>query len=76
MFATRRLFQSCRITFFTRETCGLCAQAKGVLSNVWDDRPFSYKAIDIDQPEGKAWKELYDYDVPVVCCLPCVHHHK
>jgi glutaredoxin len=66
MFATRQFFQACRITLFTRETCGLCAQAKGVLSNVWDQRPFVYKEIDVDKTEVKTWKELYDYDVPVV----------
>lgn len=69
MFATRRLLQSCRITLFTRETCGLCKQAKGVLSDVWDKRPFAYTEINVDapQPESKAWRALYDYDVPVVC---------
>ncbi|KAK7419001.1 hypothetical protein QQZ08_011020 [Neonectria magnoliae] len=68
MFATRRLLQSCRITFFTRDTCGLCGQAKGVLSDVWDKRPFAYKEVNIDasQPESKAWKNLYDFDVPVI----------
>ena len=66
MFATRQLFQACRITLFTRETCGLCSQAKGVLSTVWDRRPFVYKEIDVDKSQVKTWKELYDYDVPVV----------
>ncbi|KAK0383157.1 hypothetical protein NLU13_9070 [Sarocladium strictum] len=66
MFATRQLFQACRITLFTRETCGLCTQAKGVLSTVWDQRPFVYKEIDVDKTEVKTWKELYDYDVPVI----------
>lgn len=70
MFApTRRLLQlSSRITFFTRDTCGLCKQAKGVLSNVWDKRPFEYKEVNVDlpEPESKAWRNLYDFDVPVV----------
>jgi glutaredoxin len=66
MFATSRLLQHTRITLFTRATCGLCAQAKGVLSNVWDQRPFVYTEIDVDKTEVKTWKELYDYDVPVV----------
>ncbi|KAI5466658.1 hypothetical protein BGZ63DRAFT_418422 [Mariannaea sp. PMI_226] len=68
-FATRRLLQlPTRITFFTRETCGLCSQAKGVLSNVWDKRPFEYKEVNVDlpQPESKQWKDLYDFDVPVI----------
>lgn len=68
MFATRRLLQSTRITFFTRDTCGLCTQAKSVLSDVWDKRPFAYTEVNIDlpKPESKKWRDLYDFDVPVV----------
>ncbi|KAF7554667.1 hypothetical protein G7046_g6749 [Stylonectria norvegica] len=68
MFATRRLLQSCRITLFTRETCGLCTQAKSVLSGVWDKRPFAYTEVNIDiaKPESKVWRDLYDFDVPVI----------
>lgn len=67
MFATRRLLQhASRITLFTRETCGLCKQAKGVLSDVWDKRPFEYTEVNVDKPESKPWRTLYDYDVPVV----------
>lgn len=67
MFATRRLLQqACRITLFTRETCGLCKQAKGVLSDVWDKRPFEYTEVNVDKPESKPWLTLYDFDVPVV----------
>lgn len=72
MFATRRLLQSCRITLFTRETCGLCTQAKGVLSDVWDKRPFAYTEVNIDlpKPESSKWRDLYDFDVPVVYTFP------
>ncbi|RSL61797.1 hypothetical protein CEP53_004995 [Fusarium sp. AF-6] len=68
MFATRRLLQSTRITFFTRDTCGLCTQAKSVLSDVWDKRPFAYTEVNIDlpKPESKKWRDLYDFDVPVI----------
>lgn len=68
MFATRRLLQACRITLFTRENCGLCVQAKGVLSHVWDTRPFVYREVNLAQPESKSWRELYDFDIPVVSC--------
>lgn len=51
---------------FTRENCGLCTQAKSVLSDVWDTRPFEFKEVDIVKPEAKRWKDLYDFDVPVV----------
>ncbi|AEO65891.1 6866d684-6e40-44af-abf5-0e75b70bd8c8 [Thermothielavioides terrestris] len=66
MRATRRLLQSCRITLFTRENCGLCTQAKSVLSNVWDQRPFVFKEVDIIRPESREWRNLYEFDVPVI----------
>ncbi|KAK3394786.1 hypothetical protein B0H63DRAFT_555950 [Podospora didyma] len=66
MRATSRLLQSCRITLFTRKTCGLCSQARTVLSDVWDKKPFDFHEIDIVKPESKAWRDLYDFDVPVV----------
>ncbi|KAF4956761.1 hypothetical protein FGADI_3625 [Fusarium gaditjirri] len=68
MFATRRLLFSTRITFFTRETCSLCTQAKHVLSDVWDKRPFDYTEVNVDlpKPESKQWRDIYDFDVPVI----------
>ena len=66
MFVSRRLLQACRITLFTRENCGLCTQAKGVLSTVWDTRPFVYGEVNL--AESKSWRELYDFDIPVVSC--------
>ncbi|VBB72662.1 Putative protein of unknown function [Podospora comata] len=66
MRATARLLQSCRITFFTRKTCGLCTQARSVLSDVWDQRPFAFKEVDIVDPKSKPWLDLYDFDVPVI----------
>ncbi|KAL2130313.1 hypothetical protein VTI74DRAFT_6639 [Chaetomium olivicolor] len=66
MRITTRLFQSCRITLFTRENCGLCTQARSVLSDVWDKRPFAFKEVDIIKPESKAWRDLYEFDVPVI----------
>lgn len=66
MRVSSRILQSCRITLFTREHCGLCTQARSVLSQTWDKRPFVFKEIDIIKPEAKAWRDLYDLDVPVV----------
>ncbi|KAK6842677.1 glutaredoxin domain containing protein [Apiospora arundinis] len=68
MRATTRLFQhACRITLFTRENCGLCTQARSVLSNVWDARHFEYKEIDIIKDESvPRWRDLYEFDVPVI----------
>ncbi|KAK1769873.1 hypothetical protein QBC33DRAFT_556296 [Phialemonium atrogriseum] len=66
MRITSRLLQSCRITLFTRENCGLCTQAKSVLSQVQQSRPFEFREVDIVKPEAKGWKDLYDFDVPVI----------
>lgn len=68
MRATTRLFQNaCRITLFTRENCGLCVQAKSVLSNVWDSRPFDFEEVDIIKDVTiPRWRDLYEFDVPVV----------
>ncbi|ROW14706.1 hypothetical protein VPNG_03811 [Cytospora leucostoma] len=66
MHITGRLFQSCRITLFTRKHCGLCISAKSVLSDVWDSRPFEFKEVDIVDPAAQSWKDLYDFDVPVI----------
>ena len=73
MRVTTRLFQqaqhACRITLFTRENCGLCSNARSVLSQVWDARPFDYREVDIVKSQnGPGWKNLYDFDVPVVRC--------
>lgn len=57
---------ACRITLFTRANCGLCTRAKSALSDVWDKRPFDYAEVDIIEPAHKAWRDLYDIDVPVV----------
>lgn len=71
MRVTSRLFQhACRITLFTRENCGLCTQAKSVLSDVWDKRHFEYKEVDIVKSESiPRWRDLYEFDVPVVGLL-------
>lgn len=66
MRVSSRLLQSCRITLFTRENCGLCTQAKSVLTQVRATRPFELKEVDIANPGAKRWKDLYDFDVPVV----------
>lgn len=59
----------CRLTLFTRANCGLCDRAKSVLSNVWDKRPFEYDEVDVMQPTQQKWKDLYEFDTPVVSFL-------
>ncbi len=67
MRPTIRLLQSCRITLFTRKNCGLCTEARSVLSDVWDSRPFVFDEIDIIKSDSKPpWRDLYEFDIPVV----------
>jgi len=66
MQATSRLLQSARITLFTRANCGLCDSAKSALSRLQATHPFAYREVDIVKPEAQAWRDLYDFDVPVV----------
>lgn len=66
MRATTRLLQQCRITMFTRDNCSLCTDAKSVLSSVWDRRQFRYEEVNLAKSEAKQWKDLYDFDIPVV----------
>jgi len=66
MRLTPSLYQSIRITLFTRANCGLCVTAKSVLSKLQTSRPFTLREVDIVKPEAKPWRDLYDFDVPVV----------
>ncbi|PMD17458.1 hypothetical protein NA56DRAFT_662101 [Hyaloscypha hepaticicola] len=64
--SVRLLQHSCRITLFTRANCSLCTKAKQTLSTVWDVRPFEFKEIDIMKPEETKWRDLYEFDTPVI----------
>ena len=68
MRPTVRLWQACRITLFTRPNCGLCDMAKTVLQRVQAETPFVFKEVNIvgGTADAKAWRDLYDFDVPVV----------
>lgn len=66
MRPTARLYQAVRITLFTRPNCGLCDSARTVLASLGERRPFSYREVDIGKADAKGWRDLYDFDVPVV----------
>lgn len=64
---TARLLQhACKITLFTRPGCSLCDDAKGVLSKVWDQKPFHYSEINVLEDQNQKWKAVYEFDTPVV----------
>ncbi|KAJ5246755.1 hypothetical protein N7468_001738 [Penicillium chermesinum] len=66
MLPTRALWGQARLTLFTRAGCGLCDTAKHTVVQLQKRRPFEYVEVDIMEPEKKAWKDVYDYDVPVL----------
>ena len=67
MRATMVLLRQClRLTLFTRPQCSLCEDAKGVLSTVWDRRPFEYDEVNVMAAKQDKWRALYEFDTPVV----------
>ena len=65
---------SLRMTLFIRQNCSLCTDAKDVMSKVWDRRPFEYTEIDVMAPGQTKWKNLYEFDTPVVSLLICLYY--
>lgn len=55
-----------RLTLFTRANCGLCDTAKLTVSKLRQRREFDYKEVDIMAPGNKEWKDVYEFDVPVL----------
>lgn len=58
--------QALRLTFFTRPNCGLCTEAKDVMAKLWNRRPFEYDEVNVMEAKQKKWKDLYEFDTPVV----------
>ena len=59
------------LTFFTKETCMLCTNAKHILhdtlkDDTLKDKEISLETIDIMKPENSKWFDIYCYDVPVL----------
>lgn len=66
MFPTRVLFGPARLTLFTRAGCGLCDTAKNTVLQFQKRRSFEYVEKDIMEPGNEAWRDAYDFDVPVL----------
>jgi len=72
MKATAALMQhALRLTLFTRPNCSLCTDAKSVLSRVRDKKPFEYEEVDVMTAGQRKWKDLYEFDTPVVGPSQC-----
>lgn len=55
-----------RLTLFTRAGCGLCDTAKHTVTQLQKRRPFEYVEKDIMDAKNKQWKDVYEFDVPVL----------
>lgn len=60
------LNNACRLTLFTRANCSLCEDAKSILARVRARKPFEYREINVMDEEAKAWRNVYEFDTPVV----------
>ena len=67
MRATLSMLQSSlRLTLFTRANCSLCDTAKATVAQVNKERGFDYDEVDIMHEGNRCWKDVYEFDVPVV----------
>lgn len=62
-----RLGAGTRLTLFTRANCGLCDVAKLRIQEFQKRRAtLDYSEIDISTPGQQKWRDVYDFDVPVL----------
>jgi hypothetical protein len=54
------------VTLFTRASCALCSQGRDVLAKAWERKPFEYNEIDVMVSGNRKWKDVYEFDVPVI----------
>ncbi|EAW07696.1 glutaredoxin family protein [Aspergillus clavatus NRRL 1] len=66
MLFTKALLSPARVTLFTRANCGLCDTAKQAVTQLHKRRPFDYSELDIMVSENKPWRDVYEFDVPVL----------
>ena len=67
MRITRPLYQSvASLTLFTRVNCSLCDTAKSAISQARKTREVDYEEIDVMADGQRAWRDLYEFDTPVL----------
>lgn len=59
------------LTFFTKETCQLCTNAKEILGKTLSNPSLKNKKVDLEvidimKPENSKWFDVYCFDVPVL----------
>lgn len=55
-----------RLTLFTKANCSLCDTAKGRIDQLRTRRNVEYSEIDVMAPGQKRWKDVYEFDTPVL----------
>lgn len=55
-----------RLSLFTRAHCGLCDAAKLAVARARLPGLAHVEMVDIMAPQHAAWRELYEFDVPVL----------
>lgn len=55
-----------KLTFFTKQDCGLCEAAWFVIRKVRREIPFECEKVDITAEGNEAWFSRYRHDIPVV----------
>lgn len=55
-----------KLTFYTRENCGLCDEALEVVHRVQSKIPFELVILDLDHDASPEKKKAYDWDIPVI----------
>jgi glutaredoxin len=61
----RRMYTA-QLTLFTRADCGLCEVAKQRLDEVRKKRTVEYSEVDILADGQQKWRNMYEFDVPVL----------
>lgn len=74
MKPTRTLFlYSARLTLFTRANCSLCDTAKSTIARLRQRREVDYSEVDVMASGQKQWKDLYEFDTPVLHVQRVMH---
>lgn len=71
MQVTRKFMQHlANVILFTRPNCSLCESAKVVIQSVSRLKSFEYREMNIMSHGQESWKQLYEFDTPVVRVEP------
>lgn len=62
-----------RLTLFSGKGCSLCHSAKEILAKVHQRRPFEYQEVDTGAKGQEQWRNLYQFDIPVLHVQRVMH---